>query len=66
MSAMLKTYLDKRALTQSDFAEVVGTTPATISRIIKGKFRPGLELAVKIAEATDGAVPVSSWTREAA
>jgi hypothetical protein len=34
-----------------------------MSRVVGGKALPGVELAVKIADLTDGAVPVSVWGR---
>lgn len=55
----LKQYLDSNSLTQSQFADRVGVKQATISRL-NGR-SPGLDLARKISEATEGDVPVFSW-----
>jgi DNA-binding XRE family transcriptional regulator len=62
----LKTYLDQTGLTQAAFAAKVGTTHATISRLIAGKFRPSLALATAIERETCGQVRAVSWTSEAA
>ncbi|WP_422932361.1 helix-turn-helix domain-containing protein [Sphingobium cupriresistens] len=61
LSGMLKPYLDAQNQTQAEFAERVQTTPATISRLIGGTLRPGLDLALAIEEATGGQVPASTW-----
>jgi transcriptional regulator with XRE-family HTH domain len=60
---LLKTYLADSDETQAAFAERVRTTPATISRILSGTMRPGLDLAIEIEKATDGAVPANAWRR---
>ncbi|AYO80455.1 helix-turn-helix domain-containing protein [Sphingobium yanoikuyae] len=61
LSVMLKSYLEAENQTQAEFAERVRTTPATISRLISGTLRPGLDLALAIDEATGGRVPASTW-----
>jgi len=57
----LKSYLEARGVRQADFAERVGTTPATVSRLIAGIFRPALDLAHRIERETGGAVPTEAW-----
>jgi len=59
----LATYLQSKGELQSTFARRVGTTPATISRLIKGEFPPSLALAAAIERETFGAVPMQSWTK---
>lgn len=57
----LDTYLASKNIRQADFALEVGTTQATISKLIKGAAAPSLSLALRIEEATDGEVPCASW-----
>ncbi len=62
----LKTYLEKKQERQADFASRAETTPATISRLVKGTLRPALDLAHRIERETKGAVPTEIWLRPAA
>lgn len=57
----LRAYLCENDVRQADFAAQVGTTQATISRLLNGVVRPGLDLAVAIEAATQGQVPVAAW-----
>ena len=45
------------------FSRQAGVTRSHMSRVVGGNALPGVELAVKIADLTDGAVPVSVWGR---
>jgi transcriptional regulator with XRE-family HTH domain len=56
-------WLRDRGISQDAFAARVGATQSQISRIVRGDRGPGIELAVAIERATDGAVPVTSWKR---
>lgn len=60
----LKSYLDAADETQADFAARVKTTAGTISRIVAGTMRPGLDLAHDIESATGGKVEMTQWVRE--
>lgn len=62
----LKSYLIDRGETRAAFAARVTTSAATITRIIKGEFRPGLDLAWRIERATGGKVPMRFWASEEA
>jgi len=58
----LKKYLShKPKKTQQDFAEIVGTTPTHIGRLISGKCIPSLQMAIEIENATGGLVTVYDW-----
>lgn len=57
----LAEYLEQRRIRQEDFAVSIGVTQATVSRLARRAMRPGLDLALEIEKATDGAVPVASW-----
>jgi transcriptional regulator with XRE-family HTH domain len=59
----LKTYLAQAGETQTSFAERVGTTVATVSRIVSGALRPALDLAHRIERETGGQVPTETWER---
>jgi len=52
----LRDYLKQNQIPQADFAQRVGTTPATINRICKGLTIPRRALMARIIAATDGAV----------
>ena len=57
----LTKYLEEAKLGQAVFAEGIGVTQATVSRLARGKMVPSLELALAIENATGGKVPMSSW-----
>jgi DNA-binding XRE family transcriptional regulator len=57
----LETYLARENIRQADFAVTVGTTQATISKLISGSVTPSLSLAVRIQRATDGCVTCEGW-----
>lgn len=59
----LATYLDRSKLSHRAFAEKAGIPHLhpMISQWAAGKRWPGLDAAVAIEEATDGAVPASYW-----
>ncbi|SHK05078.1 Helix-turn-helix [Ruegeria lacuscaerulensis ITI-1157] len=57
----LKSYRQANGIRQADLASSIGVEQATISKLESGSFRPGLELAIKIEDATGGAVPARSW-----
>lgn len=62
----LKTYLEAEKVRQAEFAELVETTPATISRLAAGTMKPALELAHRIERATNGKVPTETWLQSQA
>jgi len=55
----LNEYLDGRK--KSQFAELIGISAPYLSQLCSGVRTPGIRVAIKIDEATDGAVPVSAW-----
>jgi predicted XRE-type DNA-binding protein len=59
----LSQYLNKNKITQVEFASLINTTQATVSRLAVGKAEPSPRLALKIQEVTDGAVPFECWYR---
>mgnify|MGYP003387116649 CR=1 FL=1 len=54
-----------RRLTQEQFAQEVGTSSSTISRLVSGRRRPSLDLARRISEVTDGKVTANDFVSEA-
>lgn len=60
---MLSQYLDAENITQAQFAERIGTTQGTVSKLCAGR-RPKWDLALRIERATDGGVPVSIWAHQ--
>ena len=52
----LKTYLNQTGQTAHNFAERVGCTSATVSRLLSGKRFPSPKLMRAIERATDGNV----------
>lgn len=60
--SLLASWLKKRDCSHEQFAEMVGAHRTQVFRAVRGKRRPGLDLAVLIERVTGGAVPVESWT----
>ncbi|RID91527.1 hypothetical protein D2N39_12550 [Gemmobacter lutimaris] len=59
--SQLRTYLTQTKTKQAVLAKLVGVSCGYMSELVKGDKTPGLELAVKIEDATGGAVPARSW-----
>ncbi len=57
----LRAYADTLDGKQDDLAKVFGISQPHLSLLMAGKKRPSLELAIRIEQLTEGAVPVSSW-----
>lgn len=62
----LQTYLITIGARQQDFADAISISRPYLSLLLSGQKRPSLDLALRIADATGGAVPVTSWRREPA
>jgi transcriptional regulator with XRE-family HTH domain len=58
---LLRQHLAAKNLNQREFAELVPTSEANISRILAGEYTPGVELCLAIAVASKGDVPVQAW-----
>lgn len=54
----LATYLSENKISPSAFATSIGVEPSTITRILRGERRPGIDLMLKIKAATSGRVDV--------
>jgi transcriptional regulator with XRE-family HTH domain len=59
----LADYLEKKELTQLEFATTVGVTQARIAQLVDGG-TPSVKLAQRIAAATGGKVGLSDWADE--
>ena len=57
----LKAWLNLHGETQRDFAKRVRVTPGMMSHLILGRSSPGGDLALRIEEATDGAIKSDRW-----
>jgi DNA-binding transcriptional regulator YdaS (Cro superfamily) len=57
----LATYLAENGISQKAFAALIGADPSVVSRFVSRAAKPGLELAMKIEDATGGAVSARSW-----
>lgn len=57
----LDAYLAENRIRQAEFAARVGTSQATISKLINRTVLPSLELAARIERETSGAVMAASW-----
>lgn len=53
-------FLERRRLTQDDFARSIGVNRSFVSQLASGKKRPSPEIAKKIEAATDGEVSAAS------
>jgi len=57
----LKRYLKIHKITQSEAAEALPCNATSLSRIINGRFRPRIELALAIYEFTNGFVTLKDF-----
>jgi transcriptional regulator with XRE-family HTH domain len=57
----LHTWLRRQKKTQRKFAEEIGISYQHMSRLLRGRARPRLPLAIVIAKKTDGFVDVCEW-----
>lgn len=53
--------MKERGWKVADLSRATGLDDGHLSRIVRGERRAGLEASHKIAEATDGEVPVLLW-----
>ena len=62
----LRAFLLESNETQAEFAERIGVSQGTVSKLCKGLISPSLPLALKIQRVTDGKVTVESWMKDVA
>lgn len=62
----LAQHLEETKTGQNEFARTLGVHPSLLSRYIAEKVDIPLDVAVKIRDATDGAVPLTAWPKLAA
>ena len=60
----LKERRRQKALTQAQLAQAVGVTRQSIIAIEKGKYKPSIELALKLARALECTVEDLFWLQE--
>lgn len=60
----LQKHLEDNKIGRRDFADLIGVDQSVLSRFCRGLARPGLDKAVAIERATDGAVPAAYWVDE--
>ena len=58
----LKEWLVGR-MTQDEFAKKVGKDRFRVNKLVNGKMKPNLDLALRIEALTSGMVPAESWVR---
>lgn len=61
---ILRTYLDKNEIQIIDFAKSLGCHRMTIQKWLSGDTRPGIRLAKKIQNLTNGAVTLKDFYPE--
>jgi transcriptional regulator with XRE-family HTH domain len=54
-------WVDEHGWTRQRLADELGITLVSAARLCSGSRRPSLEMAVKIEDLTEGAVPVRYW-----
>lgn len=57
----LQKHLEDNKIGRRDFADLIGVDQSVLSRFCRGLARPGLDKAVAIERATQGAVPAAYW-----
>lgn len=60
---MLRDYIKEGGVDRAGFADALGITRGFLSLLEGGKRQPSLDLALRIARLTGGAVPVESWEK---
>lgn len=60
---VLSRWLDAEGVSREAFAEKIGILRTNLDRLCRGEREPRIELALKIEEATHGAVPVKAWLK---
>jgi DNA-binding transcriptional regulator YdaS (Cro superfamily) len=58
----LKRWLFDNQMTAADFAARIGVSPAAVSQWIQRHRSPSLEMAIKVRDATNGAVRVEDMS----
>jgi len=58
---LLRKWREKKGLTQTDAAKLLGMAQGVLSSYESGEREPSVGRALEIAKRTRGAVPVESW-----
>lgn len=66
MRMKLSDYISDKQTTASRFAGEVGVPVSTITRLLRGERRPGIDLIARITSATNGAVTAEDFFPQAA
>jgi transcriptional regulator with XRE-family HTH domain len=61
MTTPLAAFMDANGLTDEKLARLVGRERSTITKLRLGQARPSLDLAIKIAGLSEGAVPPTAY-----
>ena len=57
----LSEWLAAQGVSRAEFARRCEYDPSNLTKLLKGKFRPSIDVAVRIERVTEGAVPVAGW-----
>lgn len=60
----LSEYLTKNGMRASEFARLIGSPASTVTRLLSGKRKPGLDLVCRIQKATNGKVLAQDLYKE--
>lgn len=60
----LGTYLEIKSISHADFASMIETTQASVTRYVNGKRRPSIEMIDKISKVTRGKVRMHDWFKD--
>lgn len=63
-AGLLERWRERAKLSQTDAAKLIGIDLARYNAIEHSRIRPGLDWAVRIEEATKGAVPAEVWAKD--
>lgn len=58
----LAQWLKERGMFQFEFAKMLDVSPSTITRIVRGDYKPRIDLAIQIEQETEGFVPIRGWS----
>ena len=60
---LFRAWLTSQPLSRESVAQLLGCSRQAVWALAQGRFAPSLALAFRIAELSEGAVPVGAWVR---
>lgn len=61
MSTPLAAYMERKQISDAEFALLIGKDRSLVNRLRRGEVRPTLDVAADIEAKTDGEIPMQAW-----